>query len=576
MTKQKNKGLPTIFELVNVTKSFPGVMALDNVSLKIKKGEILAILGENGAGKSTLMKIISGLYQPNSGEIRINEEWFKDTTSEIRKLVTTKILNPREGMKLGIGMVYQHFQLVEPFTVVENITLGKEFTYDLPISTRGGTKLSTILINNKLASKHVKELSEKFGLPINPNSIVEDLSVGLKQRVEILKQLYRDAELMILDEPTAVLTPSEVVELFKTMNALKKTGKSIIFISHKLKEPLAIADRIVVMRNGAMVGEILPKDATEEILAEMVVGRKVLQKLDRESFKVEEIVLDVQNLSVYDPISESLAVNNASFKIHKHQIVGIAGVQGNGQTELADALIGLRETESGSISFTKQNGEVLDLINKSTLDTLNSGIAYIPEDRTTQGLILDFQVTENTWLGFHDAYEVNETPGKSDRSKKETSGFSKWLESTKAKLLLPIKRMDKLATSIVDQFEVMTVSIYSKIKNLSGGNQQKVLLGREFAKQPELIIASQPTRGVDIGVMEKVHQELINRRANGAGILLISSDLDEVLKLSDYILVLFDGKIAGQGKIDELTLPQISQLMTTGREVEELKKEVTN
>jgi len=573
MTKQKNKGLPTIFELVNVTKYFPGVLALDNVSLKIKKGEILAILGENGAGKSTLMKIISGLYQPNSGEIRINEEWFKDTTSENRKLVTTKILNPREGMKLGTGMVYQHFQLVEPFTVVENITLGKEFTHDLPISSRSGNKVSTILLNNKLGSKHIKELSEKFGLPINPNSIVEDLSVGLKQRVEILKQLYRDAELLILDEPTAVLTPSEVVELFKTMNALKKTGKSIIFISHKLKEPLAIADRIVVMRKGALVGEILPKDATEETLAEMVVGRKVLQKLERESFKVEEIVLDVQNLSVYDPISDSLAVNNASFKIHKHQIVGIAGVQGNGQTELADALIGLREIESGSVFFTKQDGEVLDLINKSTLDTLNSGVAYIPEDRTTQGLILDFQITENTWLGFHNAYEVIETSGK---MKNETSGFSKWLVSTKAKLLLPIKRMDKLASSIVDQFEVTTVSIYSRIKNLSGGNQQKVLLGREFAKLPELIIASQPTRGVDIGVMEKVHQELINRRAEGAGILLISSDLDEVLKLSDYLLVLFDGKIAGQGNIDELTLPQISQLMTTGRASDEIKKEVAN
>ncbi|OLS28761.1 MAG: Ribose import ATP-binding protein RbsA [Candidatus Heimdallarchaeota archaeon LC_2] len=572
MTQQKKKGLPTIFELVNVTKSFPGVLALDNVSLRIKKGEILAILGENGAGKSTLMKIISGLYQPTSGEIRINEEWFRDTSSESRNLVTTKILNPREGMKLGTGMVYQHFQLVEPFTVVENITLGKEFTYNFPISSRGGNKFSSILMNNKLAIKEIKELSEKFGLPLNPNSIVEDLSVGLKQRVEILKQLYRDAELLILDEPTAVLTPSEVVELFKTMNALKKTGKSIIFISHKLKEPLAIADRIVVMRKGAMVGEILPKDATEEVLAEMVVGRKVLQKLDRESFKSKNIVLDVQNLSVYDPISESLAVNNISFKIHKHQIVGIAGVQGNGQTELANALVGLRKTESGSIFFNKQDGVVLDLINKSTLDTLNSGVAYIPEDRTTQGLILDFQITENTWLGFHNAYKVNENSGK---MKEETSSFIKWLENTKARLLLPIKKMDKLANSIVDQFEVMTVSIYSRVKNLSGGNQQKVLLGREFAKQPELIIASQPTRGVDIGVMEKVHQELINRRADGAGILLISSDLDEVLKLSDYILVLFDGKIAGHGNIDELTLPQISQLMTTGREVEEIKKEVT-
>ena len=475
-------------------------------------------------------------------------------------------------MKLGIGMVYQHFQLVEPFTVTENITLGKEFTHRIPMGS--DRKFPSIILNNKLASEVIKSLSEEYGLPINPDAMVEDLSVGLRQRVEILKQLYRDAELLILDEPTAVLTPSEVENLFKTMKMLKTAGKSLIFISHKLREPLAIADRIVVMRKGKIVGEIKPDEATEEILAEMVVGRKVLQQLDRKKFgKKEEIVLNVQNLSIYNPVTQDILVKNASFQVSKHQIVGIAGVQGNGQTELAEAIVGLRKITNGNINLIQEDGTSILLSDKTTLEILNSGVAVIPEDRSTQGLILDFQIDENVWLGFHgsDVSEINDSDKRDQESK-----FNDLMARMRSSLMIPINLMEKLAHTVVDQFEVMTVSIHSKLRNLSGGNQQKVLLGREFAKHPIFIIASQPTRGVDIGIMEKVHQELINKRNEGAAILLISSDLDEVLKLSDYILVMYEGKIAGSGGINELSVAQISRLMTTGRDKEIITPEVAN
>jgi simple sugar transport system ATP-binding protein len=541
------------------------VQALDEVSLEIKSGEILAILGENGAGKSTLMKILSGLYQADSGIIKINHQWFTEKESDEHVLAETLIPNPRWAKQLGIGMVYQHFQLVGPFTVTENIVIGKEFTHG-----------KSPVLNRKVAEEEVKKLGVRYGLPIDPRAKVEDLPVGLRQRVEILKQLYRDAELLILDEPTAVLTPTEVDELFKTMRSLKEAGKSLIFISHKLKEPLAIADRIVVMRRGKMVGETLPAEATEKSLAEMVVGKKVQRSLERLDIKSKELVFDITNLKVFDPITQKYSVSDISFQGYKNQIVGIAGVQGNGQTELVEALMGLREVESGSIKIYDDMGNSIELTEKSTLDTIRTGIGYIPEDRTKQGLVLDFQVSENIWLAYHGIPDVAETyvstTGNGDED--EVENDYDILGKITSTVLLPFKLIHSLSSIIVQQFDIRTPSIETLMRNLSGGNQQKVLIGREFAKNPRFIVASQPTRGVDIGVMNRVHEELIDKRNDGASVLLVSSDLDEVLALSDVIVIMYEGKAAGYGPLSDFDMHKISQLMTTGHEEKTEKPEV--
>ncbi|MHA2401905.1 MAG: ABC transporter ATP-binding protein [Candidatus Kariarchaeaceae archaeon] len=552
----------TILDLKNISKAFPGVQALADVSVEIKKGEILAILGENGAGKSTLMKILSGLYQPDSGQIHVNFDWFQNTATEYENLTPTTLPNPREAMKIGIGMVYQHFQLVEPFTVADNIVLGKEYTK------------RNVWLDDDLAHSEVRSISEQYGLPIDPQAIVEELPVGLRQRVEIIKQLFRDAELLILDEPTAVLTPTEVDELFKTMRSLKKAGKAQIFISHKLKEPLEIADRIIVMRKGRLVGEITPDKANEEILAEMVVGRKILQQLDRQKFDKEQLVLNVNNLSVYDPKIDDYSVKEVSFEIQKHQIVGVAGVQGNGQTELVEAIIGLKKTETGYIAI-HEDGEEIELSNQSVLKRLRHGIGYIPEDRGIQGLILEFIISENVWLAFHDVSyreELDESiviPDEEVSDEKEISTLRRYYTEIKRRMILPFTIIENVSRTIIQKFDVAAVSINSITRDLSGGNQQKLLLGREFAKNPRLIIASQPTRGVDIGVMERVHEELIKKRNQGTGILLVSSDLEEVLKLSDVIMVMYEGRVVGMDKIENMPLAKISHLMTTGRATSE-------
>ena len=551
-----------ILQIKNISKSFPGVLALNDVSIDIKKGEILAILGENGAGKSTLMKILSGLYQYDKGKILIDKHWFQNDVSN-NNLSEIQFNEPLDAIKLGIGQVYQHFQLVGPFSVGENITLGKEFT-------KNKVKLGPIniplnpLIDEKETNLQIEKLSKKFGLPIDPSILVEDLPIGLKQRTEILKQLYREAELLILDEPTAVLTPTEVDELFKTMRSLKESGKSIIFISHKLKESLEIADRIVVLRKGEVVGETFPGSISEKELAEMLVGRRLLSTLERENIPIGKPILSVSNLNLLlneEEDNEDLHKNilkDVNFKIHQNQIVGVIGVQGNGQSELLDCLVGMKKPTSGEIKLSIE--EEVNLINFSTLDILTSSVAYIPEDRNIQGLILDLNLSENSWLAFHGFNKLT----KISSIQQDQNIFQK--------LLLPLKKMKKIAMNIVNNYEVKTPSIYSSMRNLSGGNQQKVLIGREFAKNPDLIIAAEPTRGVDIGVMEKVHLELIQQRDNGSGVLLVSSDLDEIFKLSDYILIMYEGQIVGQGNLSDMDLDQISQLMTFGKQIMEDNK----
>ncbi|MHA2504018.1 MAG: ABC transporter ATP-binding protein, partial [Candidatus Kariarchaeaceae archaeon] len=549
----------TIISIRNVSKTFPGVKALDNVSFSVRKQEVFAILGENGAGKSTLMKILSGLYQPDSGEIYVNRQWFGAGGED--KLAPYVISDPRSAMKLGIGMVYQHFQLVEPFTVVDNITLGKEITAGL------------VFLNDNEAIHEIRRISNEFGLPIDPTAIIEDLPVGLKQRVEIIKQLYRDADLLILDEPTAVLTPKEAEELFTTIRKLKEGGKSIIFITHKLREPLAVADRIIALRRGKYVGEILPKDATLPILAEMVVGRKVIQQYDRIESTENTPVLTLEGVNVKDMLKDKWIVTDASFEVRTGEIVGIAGVQGNGQSELIETIMGLRKAESGTIKF--QNNEIVqELTQLSTLEILTLGIGYIPEDRTTQGLILQFALTENVWLGFHgyeeDRLERVKEDQKIELEEKEIPNepigrFRHYLSVAIDRVSLPFQFINTLTQSIISKLDIRTSSENTFAKNLSGGNQQKVVIGREFAKDPALIIAAEPTRGVDIGVMTEVHKELISRRNDNKAILLVSSDLDEILNLADKIIVMYEGEIVGYGNLADFTTEEISELMTAGK-----------
>ena len=536
-------GRTPILTINNVSKYFPGVRALDDVSMEYYPGEILAILGENGAGKSTLMKVISGLYRPDSGRISIDEDWFKNTIQS-GELIETDLVNPRFTMELGIGMVYQHFQLVEPFTVYENITLGDEIT-------KYG-----FVIDKKASIEKVRQISEDYGLPINPESLVEDLSVGLKQRVEIIKQLYRNSELLILDEPTAVLTPKESQELFVTMRKLREAGKSILFITHKLNEPLEVADRIVVMRQGKVVGDTLPNKASRESLAEMVVGYRVHRQLDRKDLPRGDVILKVENLEVTDKFSGKNAVDKVSFELHKNEILGIAGVQGNGQSELVSSIIGMEKIRDGYVAILESEKATV-LNNLSIMERLKYAISYIPEDRNKEGMIPNFSVSENIWLAYHDL----ETEAEIATGETQQKSFL-------SILTIPINLLGKLARLVIDRFSVKTPSSETKMKNLSGGNQQKVIVGREIMKNPRVLVINQPTRGVDIGVMQKIHEEIIKLRNSGTGVLLVSSDLDEVLTLSDRLLVMYSGKIVAEGTIEEIGMGRLSHLMIGGKEEE--------
>lgn len=479
-----------IVDLRNITKRFPGITVNDRINLSLFKGEIHAILGENGAGKSTLMNILFGLYHPDEGEIWINEQ------PEV-------IDSPNTAIRLGIGMVHQHFKLVQPFTVTENIVLGSE--------PRKGLSISYSEANQK-----VESLSRKYGLNVDPNAKIEDISVGMQQRVEILKTLYRGADILVFDEPTAVLTPNEIEELMEIMLNLVSQGKSIIIITHKLKEIMAIADRVTVIRRGKVIGCVNKSETTPSQLAEMMVGRNVSMVIEKVPAVLGDPVLQVNNLVVKGR-QGSHAVNGATFTIREGEIVGIAGVDGNGQSELIQALTGLKKVESGSIHLLGN-----DMTNATPREISERGMGHIPEDRHKHGLVLDFSIRENIVLKSY------------FKKKFKRLGF------------LDYKQIDKQAVELVEQYDVRTPDIYTLARSLSGGNQQKAIIAREIDKSPELLIAAQPTRGLDVGAIEYIHKRIVEQRNNGKAVLLISYELDEILSVSDRILVIFDGKIVGE------------------------------
>ncbi len=478
-------------ELSGVTKRFPGVVANDDVSLKVGDGEIVALLGENGAGKTTLMNVLYGLYTADEGTITIDD----------REVV---FASSADAIAAGIGMVHQHFMLVPVFTVAENVVLGQEPT------GFGG------VIDRDAARRTVKEISERYNLRVDPDAMVENISVGVQQRVEIIKVLNREARFVVFDEPTAVLTPQEVEEFFGIISGLKADGKGIVFITHKLGEAIEVADRIVVMRGGKVVAEVEPKDVTEQDLADLMVGRPVDLDVDKAPSNPADTVLRVSDLIVLDDRNVK-TVDSVSFEVRAGEIVGIAGVQGNGQTELIEGIMGLRPVYSGSVNV---GGEDVTGASPRTLHQL--GVSHIPEDRQGSGLVLDFSVAENMIL---DSYY--------DRP------YSKAV------------RMDWPATferaaSLVEQYDVRTPGIQVPVSTLSGGNQQKVIVAREFDRDVRLVVASQPTRGIDVGSIEYIHDQIVSKRDAGAAVLVVSSELDEVLALSDRILVLFHGRIAGE------------------------------
>ena len=479
--------MPPILELRGITKSFPGVLANDHIDLMLNKGEILAILGENGAGKTTLMNILYGLYSPDSGEIFINGS-------------NVNIRNPHDAIDLGIGMVHQHFMLIPVFTVTENVMLGVE-------STRGMG-----ILDRKSVSKQVAEISERYGLKVEPEAMVEDLSVGVQQRVEIIKVLYRKADILIFDEPTAVLTPQEAVDFFKVVHSLVDQGKSVIFITHKLKEVLEIADRITVLRNGKVAGTTTPAQSTEASLASMMVGREVILTVDKQPAKVGEVVLDVADLHVQDD-RHLETVHGVSLQIRTGEILGIAGVQGNGQKELVEALTGLRSS-AGKVNLLGK-----DISRASPRKIREAGTAHVPEDRQSDGLVLSFPIKDNLVLNTY--YE---------------SPFARGPNLNNNEII-------RAAQKRVHEFDIRTPSIFLPASTLSGGNQQKVIVAREFSRPIKLLIASQPTRGLDVGSIEYIHGQIVKKRDEGCAVLLVSPELDEIMSLSDRIAVMFGGKI---------------------------------
>ncbi len=610
-----------VLEVRGITKEFPGVRANDNVDLTLHKGEILALLGENGAGKSTLMNIIYGLYHADAGTIRLKGR-------EVR------FVSPREAIHSGIGMVHQHFQLIPVMTVAENVVLGEEVTDGL-------------FLDIQEAAYRVRALSEQYNLAVDPDAIIEELPVGMQQRVEIIKALYREAEILILDEPTSVLTPQEVEELFKVMRNLAAKGVSIIFITHKLKEVLAVADRIVVMRDGAVVGSTTPAESTSESLAAMMVGREVLLRVEKGPAHPGETVLAVKNLSAYDDRGH-LAVNNVSFEVRAGEVVGVAGVQGNGQTELVEVLTGLRRAASGQVTV-----QGVDLTNASPRAVTAVGSGHVPEDRHRFGMVGNYTVSENLvlnsyyqapyaaqpslrmvplvvlryaimvlgifaalavlwgglwnnvlWPALLGLYGITDPEA---ASRQEMSGplmitllttlvltllafyIAHWLtgrltgglrprfaalfsrSSDGGGIVLDHAVVDRYAEKLVDEFDIRTPRIEtgngSKPNvqiagaSLSGGNQQKLVVAREFGRRPRLLIAAQPTRGIDVGSIEFIHQQLVAQRDAGAAVLLVSAELDEITALSDRIVVMYKGQVVATVSADSVTREQLGLLM---------------
>ncbi|MEA3328037.1 MAG: ABC transporter ATP-binding protein [Chloroflexota bacterium] len=495
-----------ILELRGITKRFPGVLANDHIDLQLHKGEILALLGENGAGKTTLMNILYGLYSQDEGEILIN-----GTKIDIQ--------SPTDAIHAGIGMVHQHFMLIPVFDVTENVMLGNEYT------KTGG------FLDKPRAAKQVLDISEKYNLQIDPNAIIEDLPIGLQQRVEIIKILFHEAEILIMDEPSAVLTPQEVEELFKIMRSLIEQGKSIIFITHKLREVMECADRIVVIRGGKVVGESTPDKADMEKLAAMMVGRPVELKVEKQLAKPENIVLEVENLTVVNK-NKKIEVDNISFDVQAGEILGIAGVQGNGQTELVRCLTGLMKAELGKISILGT-----ETTNSDPRTITELGVAHIPEDRQKDGLVLQIPVEDNLVLNTY--YQEPFAKG----------------------IILQPEKIHQNAEQLVKDFDIRTPSTTVSVSGLSGGNQQKVIVAREFSRPIKLLIASQPTRGLDVGSIEYIHRRLIEKRDDGCAILLVSTELDEVMQLADRIAVMYRGKILAVVDAEIVTKEELGLLM---------------
>jgi simple sugar transport system ATP-binding protein len=474
-----------------ITKRFPGIVADDHVDFDLQRGEVHALLGENGAGKSTLMNILYGLYKPDEGEILIDGR-------------PVSFHSAKDAIAAGIGMVHQHFMLIPVMTVAENIVLGTE-----PV--RDG-----ILLDEQAAAARVRELSHAFGLALDPDQKIEQITVGQQQRVEILKALYRNADILILDEPTAALTPQEAQELFGIVRRLTREGTSIIFISHKLNEVLEIADRITVLRRGKRIDTVRREGATEEDLARMMVGRDVLLRVEKSPAKPEAPLLQVEDLHVLDD-RELPAVRGVSFEVRAGEIVGIAGVDGNGQSELIDALTGLRRIQSGRVVVAGR-----EIRHATPRDMLHAGVGHIPEDRQRRGLVLEFTIAENVAL-----HDFREEPD------------SKW------GWLFPGRLIER-ARRLIEEFDVRGGGPLTRAGALSGGNQQKLVAAREVARDPKVLIAAQPTRGLDVGAIEYLHRRLVQERDKGRAILLISLELDEVLSLSDRILVIYEGRIVAE------------------------------
>jgi simple sugar transport system ATP-binding protein len=477
-----------ILELKGITKRFPGVLANDHIDLTLEKGEIHALLGENGAGKTTLMNILYGLYQPDEGEIIVRGQ-------------PVKIHSPSDAIAAGIGMVHQHFMLIPVFTVTENVMLGSEST------TAGG------FLDRKASAEKIRKISEQYGLEVDPEAYVKDLPVGVQQRVEIVKLLYREADILILDEPTAVLTPQEVDELFKIIQSLVEQGKSIIFITHKLREVMEFADRITVIRRGRVVGQALPGEADQLKLAEMMVGRAVQLELDKAPARVGEPVLEVRNLLVLDE-RHQVAVDDVSFEVCAGEVLGIAGVQGNGQTELVEAVTGLRLPEEGKILLLGQ-----DITRWAPREITELGAAHVPEDRQLDGLVLPFPIADNLILNTY--YQEPFAKG----------------------VVLQEKEVLENANRLIREFDIRTPGASTSAGSLSGGNQQKVIIAREFSRPIKFLVASQPTRGLDVGSVEYIHGRILEKRDQGCAVLLVSPELDEIMELSDRIAVMYRGKI---------------------------------
>ena len=496
-----------IIEMLNIRKEFPGIVANDDITLQLRKGEIHALLGENGAGKSTLMSVLFGLYQPEAGEIRKNGQ-------------VVRIQNPNDATALNIGMVHQHFKLVDVFSVLDNIILGAE-------DVKAG------FLQRKAARAKVQALSEKYKLHVDLDAKVEDISVGMQQRTEILKMLYRDNEILIFDEPTAVLTPQEIDELMEIMRGFAAEGKSILFITHKLNEIMAVADRCTVLRKGKCIGTVDIKDTTKQALSNMMVGRPVQLQVQKEDAKPAEVILDVKNLTVPSKTSKKDAVRGVSFDVRSGEIVCIAGIDGNGQSELVYGITGLEKASKGTITLCGKD------ISKASIDRRNAaGMSHIPEDRHKHGLVLD------------DSLENNLVLQSFRQSRFQKLGFIK-----KA-------AVREYAQQLIEQYDVRSgQGPVTAARSMSGGNQQKAIIGRELDRENPLLIAVQPTRGLDVGAIENVHRQLVSQRDAGKAVLLISLELDEVMNLSDRILVMYEGEIVGQLNPRETTVQELGLYM---------------